>query len=464
MEDKKNILAFIDRAEVFILGLFLLIFPLAFSTLTTDAFAIPKQIVLALAVFSTLLIIGARFVVDGKGVIRRTPFDLPILLFTVIAFISAILSVNRADSIQAFIPFFLSALLFFAITNTIKSNRSINYIVTSLGLSAVILSLISVFSYLKIYILPFPFARSQTFTPFGSLFDQAIYIAIAFSLMMYLSYPLIKNLQNKKLEGKKEFLFGAFAAVLFLGLAVTIYGAIKLQPSALLPYETGLQTALSSVSSDQGRVLKSLALGSGFGTYFTDFTRFKQAAFNLNPNIWNLSFFRSSSFVLELLATTGVLGFLSYLFLTVRSVKIKPLFIPAVVVLVLSFILPFSLTSIVALFGILGILSATYGAKGMEKSKFFDIELHLVAFKKGIFQLAEPNTREASPQASKALSVGVALVFVLIVILTGLYLTLFTVSDITFQKSFASLNQNNASAAYGEQTKAISYFPARDGY
>lgn len=464
MENKKDTLAFIDRVSVFVLGLLLLVFPLSFSTLTTDAFAIPKQIVLAIAVLIAILLVGVRFVVDGAVKFRRTPFDLPILIFTFIAFVSAVLSVNRADSIQAFIPLLLSILLFFAITNIIKNDRSIYYIVASLGLGAVILSGATILSYLKIYILPFSFARSQTFTPFGSLFDQAIYLAIVLSLLVYFAYPFIKNVQNRKLGSKNQLLAGIFGLVVLLGLAVSVIGVLKLQPAIILPYETGLQTGLSSVSSDQGRVLKSLAVGSGLGTYFTDFTRFKQAAFNLSPNLWNISFFRSSSFVLELLATTGVLGFLSYLFLTVRSIKIKPFFVPAIVALVLSFILPFSLTSIVALFVSLGILSAVYGTKALERSKFFDIELHLVAFKKGIFQLSEPNTLEASPQVSKALSVGVALVLVLIAILISAYLTLFLFSDITFQKSFASVNQNNASQAYDQQTKAISYFPARDGY
>lgn len=464
MEDKKDILVFIDRAQIFVLGLLLLVFPLTFSTLTTDAFAIPKQIALAGGVFISLLLIGAHFVVDGKVVIRRTPFDLPVLLFAVVALVSAVLSVNRADSIQAFVPLLLSVLLFFSITNSLKSNRNIYFVLGAFGLGAVILSLVTVLSYLKIYILPFAFARTQTFSPFGSLFDQAIYLAIVFSVCLYLSYPLIKGMQSRKLENKKQLLFGAFALVIFLGLSVTSVGVFKLQPAILLPYETGLQTALSSVSSDQGRVLKSLAVGSGFGTYFTDFTRFKQAAFNLSPDIWNISFFRSSSFVLELLATTGVLGFLSYLFLTFRAIKIKPFFVPVIVALALSFILPFSLTSIVALFVSFGILSAIYGVRALERSKFFDIELHLVAFKKGIFQLAEPNTRETSPQASKALSWGVAAFLVLIIIITGVYLSLFTLSDITFQKSFGALNQNNAGAAYDQQAKAISYFPTRDGY
>ena len=464
MEEKKDILSFIDKASVFVLGLLLLVFPLSFSTLTTDAYALPKQIVLGFAVFATFLLIGVRFVIDGKILLRRTPFDLPVILFVLVAFISAVLSVNQADSIQAFIPLLLCALLFFAITNTIKNDRSIYYMVFSLGLGAVILSLITVLSYLKIYILPFASARSQTFSPFGSLFDQAVYLAIVLSVILYFAYPLIKNLQNGKLENKNQLLFGVFGLLIFLGLVVSAVSVLKLQPTVILPYETGFQTALSSISQDQGRVLKSLGFGSGFGTYFTDFTRFKQAAFNLNQNLWNLSFFRSSSFVLELLATTGILGFLSYLFLFARAVKIKPFFVPIIVTLALSLIFPFALTSIVALFTILGILSAVYGTSAQDKSKFFDIELHLVAFKKGIFQLAEPDTRETSPQASKALSVGVALVIVLITILTSAYLALFTLSDITFQKSFASINQNNASGAYDQQAKAISYFSNRDGY
>ncbi len=461
MEDKKELLDFIDKLSVFILGFFFIIFPLAFSPLTTDAFSLPKQIVLALGVFATLLLLGARFFLEGSVKLRRTPFDLPVILFAIVTLISSVLAVNQSDAIQTFVPLFLAVLLFFAITNTFKRDRNINFLAACLSFGALILSAITILSYLKIYVLPFAFARSQTFSPFGSLFDQAIYLAIALSVCFYFAYP---SLKERSFTEKNGIIFGVFGLAILAGFVVSLLSAIKYQSVLTLPFETGFQTALSAISQDSGRVLKGLLLGSGPGTYFTDFTRFKPATFNLNDTLWTISFFRSSSFILELLATVGVLGIASYLFLAYRAVKIKPVFIPAVITIALSFIVPFSFTSLVLLFGILGLLSTIAGLGARDKSRFFDIELHLVAFKKGIFALSEPESRETSSIAPKILSGGALLLMVLLTIAIGYYMTVFTLSDLTFQKSFVALNNNNGSVAYDSQAKAISYFSARDGY
>ena len=452
MESKKNLLDYLEKASIFIIGFLLIIFPLAFSSITTDPYSIPKEVVLAVAVIAIMLLIGAKFIVEGSIRFRRTPFDLPIILFTIILLASSILSINQWDAIQVFVPLFLSTLLFFCITNVIRKKSSLHFIIASLGLGAVILSAVSIFSYLKIYVLPFDFARTQTFSPFGSLFDETIYLTIVLGVVAYFAYPLIKNARKQRLEDKNQLIFGIFSAVTLLGIGVSIISVIKLQPSPILPYEVGFQTGLAAISQDSGRILKSLLFGSGFGTYFTDFTRFRPASFNLNESLWTISFFRSSSFVLELLATTGVLGLLSYIFLAYRTLRIKPLFVPAVVVFALSLIFPFALTSMVMIFIVLGIFAALKGQEAREKSEFFDIELHLVALKKGLFSLAEPQTRDTSSQ-SKALSIAVAVPIIIICLLVGYYIVTFTLSDITFQKSFAAVSQNN-----GRLSKNI--FPA----
>lgn len=461
MEEKKDLLRFIENGSIFTLGLLLIIFPLAFSTLTTDAFSLPKQVVLGITVFASLLFLGARFVVEESVRIRRTPFDLPVILFTIVALLSAVFAVNQSDAIQTFVPLFTSVLLFFSITNNIKRDRSIYFISSCLLVGASILSFITVLSYLKIYVLPFPFARVQTFSPFGSLFDQTVYLLVALSLAAYFVYPLIKN---KALTNRNQLLFLVLGFLTFIGFIVSLVASAKLQPTQILPFETGFQTALSAISQDTGRVIKSLFFGSGLGTFFTDFTRYKQPSFNLNQTIWTISFFRSSSFVLELLATTGVLGFITFLFLSYRVVKTKPLFIPAALVILLAFILPFSLTSLVLMFAVLGIFSSIEGNKSKERGRFFDIELHLVALKKGIFSLSEPQTRETSPHAPKVLSIGALTLIALVTVVIGFYLSTLTISDVKFQHSFVSAASNNASQAYSDEVSAISFFGQRDGY
>jgi len=57
--------------------------------------------------------------------------------------------------------------------------------------------------------------------------------------------------------------------------------------------------------------IKSLFLGSGIGTYFYDFAKFKPVEFNQNP-FWQIGFDRAGSHFAEILGTMGFLGLISY--------------------------------------------------------------------------------------------------------------------------------------------------------
>jgi hypothetical protein len=196
MENKTVLAGRLDNIIVFLQGIYLLLFPLLITTVTTDAYVIPKQAGIALVVLSGLVILGLRSILTGNVRIRRTPFDLPLLLFAVAALLSSIFAVNRADSLISFVPFLFAILFYFVITNTAKKQQDINFLTGSLIVGSIIVSVITLLSYLKIYILPFPFAKVQTFTTFGSLFDQALFLILILSLCLYMAFPSFKKESN----------------------------------------------------------------------------------------------------------------------------------------------------------------------------------------------------------------------------------------------------------------------------
>src|SRR3989344_1214308 len=117
-ESKTEIASYLENASLFLLGLLLLIFPFFLLTLTTDAFILPKQILLGIVVIIILFVFGIKSLVRGQVILRRTPFDLPIALFTLCVLLSSAFAVNRADAFISFVPFLFSILAFFAIVNT----------------------------------------------------------------------------------------------------------------------------------------------------------------------------------------------------------------------------------------------------------------------------------------------------------------------------------------------------------
>jgi tetratricopeptide (TPR) repeat protein len=476
---RKEILSYIDTVSLVIVAVVLALFPLLFTSITSDAFILPKQLLLGLGVLLGVLLIGARAILERKITLRSTPFDLPVFLFTIILFVSSLLAINRYDALTAFVPVLFVALLYFVIVNTARSKQAIVILVAALLLGASVSGLLSFLSFFKLYVLPFTYTQAQSFNTYGSLLDQAIYLALVLPLAGYFIHPVFTRMfmhekvsedeaifANKKVElNGKVIAFGVSFVVITLSILATVYMLLTSQKPLILPFETGFQTAFAAISQDAGRVMKSFLFGSGYGTYLADFTRFKSSAYNANPTLWSFTFFRSSSFLLELLATTGLLGILSFLFIVYRLVRERWLFLPLALAVIASAFLPFSFTLQALFFILLGVYASIRAYQNPKK--YSNIELHLLTLKQGVVV-----TRDVEPTAeprinTKATSALPIAFFVLLAIGVGglSYLTgRYFLSDIAFQKSLVAASANNGQATYQGQIDAINMFPYRDTY
>jgi len=101
-------------------------------------------------------------------------------------------------------------------------------------------------------------------------------------------------------------LSGAFLFINSSGIQTAIFKTQLPQEQVLtqgISWKTGLKGAVESV--------KSGFLGSGIGTFFYDFSKFKPASFNQNT-LWQIRFDRAGSHIAEILGTMGFLGIISY--------------------------------------------------------------------------------------------------------------------------------------------------------
>ncbi len=458
MENKAEVALKLEKASVLILGLLFLVLPLGISLVNTDAFSLPKQTILLIAAFLGLLMLGAKTILLRAVRLRRTPFDLPLFAFIGATLLSSLLAVNRWDSLVSFVPLLFSVLIYFVLTNSAKRSQDFLFLSSALIIGAVISSAISVLSYLKIYVIPFSFAKVQTFNTFGSLFDQSVYLLVVLAFALYLAWPSLK----KREFDKGRLVFSVGSLLLLVGTAFSVLATITIQKPQILPFQQGFQIGFASISQDSGRVVQGFLSGSGLGTFLSDFTRFKPTSINQNAALWNISFLRSSSFVLELLATTGLLGILAYVFLAWKIVKSKPLFVPLILVLVLSLIIPFSFSVTFLMIVLLGLYSVEQGLSERQKTRFFDVDLKLMTLRKGVFALSDPSTRAESE--GNLLPWGFTGLIIILLIVFGYYSIRFIYSDYLFQKSLVAAAQNNAQVTYQLETKAINTFPQRDGY
>jgi tetratricopeptide (TPR) repeat protein len=456
-------------------------FPVVFTTTTTNPIILPKQIMLGGAVVILLILQIVKMYAQKSVKIKRTAFDIPILLLALFAFFSSMLAVNKVDALTAFFPYFFAILSFFLIVNIVKDKNSLLFLMSSFIISGVLLSVLAVFSFFKIYILPFAGTHAQTFTPLGSMLEQEIYLVLVFSIAAYYLYRFMKSRLKKdtttlgnaiknsvtRNDLAKIVSFGVASFIVLLGIVISTYILFSLDKPQLLPYQTGFQTALSEISLDSGRITQGFLLGSGFGTYAVDFARWKQVSFNDYSNLWSLTFFRSSGFALELLATTGVLGFCTYLFLLIRAIKEirsssqNKMFAALIIIILTSIFLPMNFTSQTMLFVILALFAVNQGLINKAQNRFFDIELQLVTFKKGLIAMETPHVKN---EKSLILPTAASVIVLAIIGIIGYYSIPYVISDVIFQKSLNSAAQNNGTLTYQQQAQAISTFPYRDGF
>ena len=461
--DKQRTARVIDTALVFIWGIFLLSFPLFLTTLTTDAFILPKQILFIGVIVLSLLLTGVKMAITEKVTIRRTPFDLPMIVFLLALLLSSLFAVNRFDSLIAAVPVLLAGLSVFILPNVLRRENSVVFMIGALIVGACAAALLAIFSFFKVYPLFFPFTHNPAFTPLGSLLEQAFYFAFLLPVAFSLAMPLLKGKTNNKTVS-----FGVGSIILAAGLIVTLLQLLTTQKPILLPFETGFQTAFAAISQDAGRIAQGFLFGSGFGTFGSVFTKFKLASFNANPN-WYVPFTQSSSFVLELLATTGILGLLSFLFLLFRVVshpstkKKNPLFLGLVVLALVSFFLPFSFIEIGLLFVLLGIFATVQGT--IDTSSYYDVEFKFVALKKGMISLQQVSApsherREYNSTTARI----VAVILVILGLSVGWFGGTYAYANMLFQKSLIAAASNQGTVTYNSQIQAINTFRYQSAY
>ncbi len=395
------------------------------------------------------------------------PFNLPFFLFGAAVFCSSIVSQNRYDSFIQSIPVAVMLIFSFLIINLLEKKESFNVALSALALGAVASSVISILYFFHIYILPFGNPNNPLFSTFGSPIQHIAYLMPIFMLSTLYVYNKIKSGNFEKIsQDTNNIIHLVSAFILLLGMSLNLY-KIFFAPDrpVTLPVQYGIQIAASSLAGDTQRQLPSLLLGSGFGTFLTDFTRFKPITFNLEPNIWNLNLGFSSSLLLELIATTGIIGTLAFLYILFRlwkyrsSFKTHPLFLSLLSAVILSFIIPYSFSFIFLLFVLLA-LYISYLYLIHDKS-VYDVSLSLVAPQNGLFSLDQHPDRKSQ---SLALPLVLGCLILLPLCVVGYFSMRLFQSDVKFTQAQQPSSLENGQKTYDLLRDAIQLFPYRDDY
>lgn len=475
--NNKSALSFISSAGTIVTAVIFLLFPVFFLTVTTDYFTFPKQI---LVVFGSLLLFvlwGVKTIIERKVTVLMNPLNIPVLLFSVILILSTFFSLSQQDAILQSVPVILLGVLFFTTVNFIQDKASFRIVLTSLLIGSAISALLSILAQFNIFALPFEAVKSPLFNTHGS---PVQYAAFMLPLLVMCVASLVTFVKNGKLKtlGKDymHILKLATAIIFALGLGIVIFQIVSSpQKPILLPFNHGFQVAFAAISQDAQRLAQSLLVGSGYGTFSTDFTRFVSPSFN-TLSFWNLTFAFSSSYVLELLATTGVLGLFAFAFIFVNFLRSRsnfsnPLFLATLTTFALSLLIPFSYSLVFLLFALLSLFVAK---RAIKNAKGFDmITLNFVALKQGLISVTEDTSKKSKENLilpGILLALGVIISVFVLFYLTGSgstprkgYVALVD-SDMKFARSFSQTALRSGTETYYLETQAITEYPYRSDY
>ncbi len=341
--------------------------PLAFAPWTFEAFEFNKLYTLFfLVLIGTLAWFAKMVFVDREIRLKRSPLDLSIILFITLVNISSFFSVDRWSSVFGYYGRFSDSAaalgsfvgLYFLIVNTVeKPQRLLNWFLgaVAIAIATSYVSLFQVWQQLSVSVWPIvkqvgfnPVAASlegfsvflaaimaflvfQSVQPGTRVFARAAYLALILGSLGILLLADISKAWVVLLLG----LLFVLVASLIVRLVVRARGGIK---SLLLPFALLLLASVSlfSPASVDMRIpgvpqepmlsqglswriawntatesVKHMLVGSGPGTFAIDFSKYRPAEFNAQPE-WQNRFDRSGNHWSEMLATYGFLGILLY--------------------------------------------------------------------------------------------------------------------------------------------------------
>jgi tetratricopeptide (TPR) repeat protein len=345
------------------LAVFLL--PLFFLPFTANFLDFNKQTLLIALVLVSLFAWLLKSLIEEKISLDLNWANLSPLVFILVVGGATLFSAYRYASFwgwplavpASFITSLALVLFYFLLVHLFRKSEEVFGLVLALVASSLLAALLAVPQILGKFVLPFDFSKSVSFNTIGSLNALALFLAavlpIAVSLLFVARSKLIKlitwlfmitalflllaiSFQTAWLVllisssiilvfgiARREFFSLSRMSLPMFLLAIALFAlAIKtpLIPTLNLPAEVSpsfgasLQIAFDAIKNFKPPI--SWLFGSGPGTFVYDYSHYRPVEINQTA-FWGTRFVSSSSEITDRLATTGLLGLISFLALIV---------------------------------------------------------------------------------------------------------------------------------------------------
>lgn len=340
-----------------IFPLTILFLPLLFWTLTPNFFTTPKLLLLVCVVLALIVTWSIKTIFSKSLTISASPLKFGLLVFSLV--IVASLVVYKAARLESIIGpgityLFLCAWAYF-LSMSASATRKI--IIRASVLSSFILAVhtLAQFTFLyRLTVLPV-FMQTRAFTLSGSPLTTFVLLLIGCSLSLYLSIQTSKSNPSHLSHHIIFPLSTMVHTIALVSLGFLLLPGQELSPN-ILPLLASWNIALDSM-----KTAKTLALGVGLSN-FSIFYRSVKPLFINTTTFWNSVPATSSSQILQILTTTGLIGFLSFISLPFLALRGATGDLSAKIMLLISLIAliftPESLPLLFIFFTALGLASS----------------------------------------------------------------------------------------------------------
>jgi len=372
--DKFTPARFLDFIIGGVITLIFFLCPLFFTGLVAQGAGFEKMTLFYLLVLVGMVAWVTKGVVEGELNLKRTPLDIPILATFVVFVISTILSVSSKDSLigsygnssRSFVTFVVFVLFYYLLVNNLNLKR-IKLLFWSLIVSSSLLAIYSLLQIAGIFLIPLEIAKTKSFNPIGTLSGLTMYLVIVLPLFIVAVAQIkkIASKMNEKFATVIKVILGIITLVLLILLAllsgftfwpVAIVGSVIVlmfflskiinidNNNLLIPLgafliliimlvlgnfnfvDLGLPSEVSLSRGASWDIAKSSIkenpiFGSGPGTFYYNFSKFKGEDFNASP-LWSARFDSGSGILFEFLSTVGILGTLGVVVIVLIALSV----------------------------------------------------------------------------------------------------------------------------------------------
>lgn len=341
---------------IFSLTVFFL--PLLFWTLTPNFFTTPKLLLLVCVVLALIVAWSIKTIFSKSLTISASPLRFGLLVFALVIIANLIVyPTARLESIigPASTYLFLCAWAYFLSMSPKIATYKI--IIRASVLSSAILAVHTLAQLTFLYHLTnLPvFMQTRAFTLSGSLLSTFVLLLIGCGLSIYLSIQTSKSNPSHLIHHIIFPLSTMIHTIALVSLGFLLLPGQELSLN-ILPLLASWNLALDSM-----KTVKTLALGVGLSN-FSIFYRSVKPLFINTTTFWNSLPGTSSSQILQILTTTGLFGFLSFISLPFLALRGATGDLSAKIILVISgaalLFTPELLPILFIFFTTLGILSS----------------------------------------------------------------------------------------------------------